>query len=346
MSLKFQEGSAPVCIIRLTDDQPDLSIVIPVYNEEESLPELIRRTELGCRGLSVKAEVILVDDGSSDHSMEIIHDAVQRFPQLFVGVVLSTNFGQHAAVMAGFQQSRGKFVITMDADLQNPPEEIPRVLDMLLQGYDVVGTIRQRRQDSTFRLWGSHLVNLMVRQLCHGRTMTDYGCMLRGYSRKVVDAVLQCGENGKFIPILAMSYARRTVEITVSHAERMAGKSKYSCLKLISLLFDLLTGTSNFPLRLMTFSGFFIALFGVLFGLVVFVISQIDKSWGADGVFALFAIAFVLMGCQFIGLGLLGEYVGKIHHNTRQRPQFFVEQVIVGQPQAAAEETPEQKLAG
>lgn len=338
-----------MCIIptdRPTEDQSVLSIVIPVYNEEESLPELIRRTELACRSLQVPTEVILVDDGSTDSSIEIIRDAVHRYPNLFVGVILSTNFGQHAAVMAGFQQARGRYVVTMDADLQNPPEEIPRVLDMLLQGYDVVGTIRQCRQDSTFRLWGSRLVNLMVRQLCRGRAMTDYGCMLRGYSRKVVNAVLRCGENGKFIPILAMSYARRTIEITVSHSERLAGKSKYSCLKLISLLFDLLTGTSNFPLRLMTFSGFFIAMFGVLFGLTVFVISQIDKSWGAEGVFALFAIAFVLMGCQFIGLGLLGEYVGKIHHNTRQRPQFFVEKVISGQTQEVkGEETPAQKNA-
>jgi len=313
--------------LQVTENRPELSVVVPVYNEEENLPELIRRLTAVCGPLNAETEIILVDDGSGDRSMELIHQAVEENPDLFAGVVLSTNFGQHAAVMAGFQESRGKYVITMDADLQNPPEEIPKLLEKLREGYDVVGTIRERRHDSAFRLCASKTANKIVRTLCGGRTMSDYGCMLRGYSRKVVDAVLLCGENGKFIPMLAMSYARRTIEINVKHSERLAGKSKYSYLKLISLMYDLLTGTSTFPLRLMTFSGFFIALFGILFGLVVFVISQIDKDWGAEGVFALFAIAFVLMGCQFIGLGLLGEYIGKIHINTRQRPQFFVETV-------------------
>ncbi len=312
----------------MMEKDPELSIVVPVYNEKENLPELIRRVLDSCDHLDTRYELVLVDDGSSDESMTLIKEAAQRYSDRVVGVILSTNFGQHAAVTAGLQESRGQYIITMDADLQNPPEEIPKLLEKLRQGYDVVGTIRENRQDTFFRRMASRTVNHMVRRLCHGRTMSDYGCMLRGYSRQVVNAILQCGENGKFIPMLAMSYARRTVEIKVKHSERMAGESKYNCLKLISLQYDLLTGTSNFPLRLMTFFGFIIAVFGILFGIVVFIRSQLDKAWGADGVFALFAIAFVLMGFQFAGLGLLGEYVGKIHLNTRQRPQFFIETVI------------------
>lgn len=305
----------------------ELSLVIPVFNEEENLPELIRRTDAVCKQLNTSVEVILVDDGSSDRSMEMITDIAKKNP-LFVGVILTSNFGQHAAVTAGMQTACGKYVITLDADLQNPPEEIPKLLEKLREGYDVVGSIRENRQDTFFRKIASKSVNLMVRKLCNGKTMTDYGCMLRGYSRTVVDAMLLCKENGKFIPMLAMTYARRTVEVYVKHAERAAGESKYSVMKLIALQYDLLTGTSTFPLRLLTFFGFAIAVFGILFGLIVFIISQIDKAWGADGTFALFAIVIILMGGQFAAMGLLGEYIGKIHINSRARPQFFIESII------------------
>jgi len=167
----------------------------------------------------------------------------------------------------------------------------------------------------------------MVRKLCNGRTMQDYGCMLRGYSRPVINAILRCHEHGKFIPMLAMSFARNVCEVEVKHAERTAGVSKYNLWKLIALQYDLLTGTSIFPLRMLTVCGFLVAAFGVIFGIVIFIMSQIDKHWGADGVFALFSIQFVLTGGVLAALGLLGEYIGKIHINTRARPQYFIEYV-------------------
>ena len=304
----------------------ELSLVIPVYNEEENLNELIARTTAACDLLDCTTEIILVDDGSSDRSMDMIIEASQSDPRI-VGVILTSNFGQHAAVTAGLQTSRGKYVVTLDADLQNPPEEIYKLLEKLREGYDVVGSIRENRQDTLFRKVGSKMVNLMVRKLCNGKTMTDYGCMLRGYSRSVVNAVLLCHENGKFIPMLAMTYARRSVEVYVKHAERAAGESKYSVMKLIALQYDLLTGTSTFPLRLLTFFGFGVGIFGVLFGLYVFIRSQLDKAWGFGGTFALFAIVFILIGGQFVSMGLLGEYIGKIHLNSRARPQFFIESI-------------------
>ena len=310
----------------MTTPEIELSLVIPVYNEEENLTELIARTTAACDKLDCTTEIILVDDGSADRSMEMIIEASQKDPRI-VGVILTSNFGQHAAVTAGFQTSRGKYVVTLDADLQNPPEEIHKLLEKLREGYDVVGSIRENRQDTLFRKVGSKMVNLMVRKLCNGKTMTDYGCMLRGYSRNVVDAVLLCHENGKFIPMLAMSYARKSVEVHVKHAERAAGESKYSVMKLIALQYDLLTGTSTFPLRLLTFFGFAIGLFGVIFGLFIFIRSQLDKDWGAYGTFALFAIVFILIGGQFASMGLLGEYIGKIHLNSRARPQFFIESI-------------------
>ncbi len=310
----------------MTTPEIELSLVIPVYNEEENLTELIARTTAACDKLDCTTEIILVDDGSADRSMDMIIEASQKDPRI-VGVILTSNFGQHAAVTAGLQTSRGKYIVTLDADLQNPPEEIYKLLEKLREGYDVVGSIRENRQDTFFRKFGSKMVNLMVRKLCNGKTMTDYGCMLRGYSRNVVDAILLCHENGKFIPMLAMSYARKSVEVHVKHAERAAGVSKYSVMKLIALQYDLLTGTSTFPLRLLTFFGFGVGVFGVLFGLYVFIRSQIDKDWGFGGTFALFAIVFVLIGGQFASMGLLGEYIGKIHLNSRARPQFFIESI-------------------
>ena len=310
----------------MTTPEIELSLVIPVYNEEENLTELIARTTAACDKLDCTTEIILVDDGSADRSMDMIIEASRKDPRI-VGVILTSNFGQHAAVTAGFQTSRGKYVVTLDADLQNPPEEIHKLLEKLREGYDVVGSIRENRQDTFFRKFGSKMVNLMVRKLCNGKTMTDYGCMLRGYSRNVVDAVLLCHENGKFIPMLAMTYARRSVEVHVKHAERAAGESKYSVMKLIALQYDLLTGTSTFPLRLLTFFGFGVGIFGIVFGLYIFIRSQLDKDWGAYGTFALFAVAFVLMGAQFASMGLLGEYIGKIHLNARARPQFFIESI-------------------
>ncbi|HBJ96141.1 MAG TPA: undecaprenyl-phosphate 4-deoxy-4-formamido-L-arabinose transferase, partial [Lentisphaeria bacterium] len=301
-------------------DKPELSLVIPVYNEEANLSELIRRTLAACDPMGISYEMILVDDGSADNSAQMIREAAEKNGGKVVGVFLTTNFGQHAAVTAGLQTSVGKYVITLDADLQNPPEEIPKLVEKLREGYDVVGTIRENRKDTFFRRWASKTVNLMVRKLCNGKTMTDYGCMLRGYSRTVVNAILQCPEHGKFIPMLAMSYARRTVEIHVKHADRMAGESKYNFWKLIALQYDLLTGTSTFPLRMLTYIGTLLAAFGILFGLYIFIMTRIHgDNWSQNGVFTLFSLVFIFMGGQFVAMGILGEYIGKIHMNTRGR---------------------------
>jgi undecaprenyl-phosphate 4-deoxy-4-formamido-L-arabinose transferase len=308
--------------------KPELSLVIPVYNEEANLEELIRRCLAACDPLDMPYEIILVDDGSADSSAVMIREAAEKHDGKIVGVFLTTNFGQHAAVTAGLQTSVGKYIVTLDADLQNPPEEIPKLVEKLREGYDVVGTIREKRKDTLFRRQASKMVNFMVRRLCNGKTMTDYGCMLRGYSRNVVNAILNCPEHGKFIPMLAMSYARRTIEIHVKHADRTAGESKYNVWKLIALQYDLLTGTSIFPLRMLTYIGSLLAVFGVLFGIVIFIMTRIHgDEWSQHGIFTLFSLVFIFMGGQFIAMGILGEYIGKIHLNTRGRPQFFIESI-------------------
>lgn len=305
---------------------PAFSVVIPVYNEAACLDELVSRTLAACRGTKETFELILVDDGSRDASAEMISRAADRDPEV-VGVLLNRNYGQHAAVFAGFGQSRGRMVITLDADLQNPPEEIPKLLQEMNKGYDVVGTVRRNRQDSLFRKMASALVNKAVRQAT-GVLMHDYGCMLRAYRRPIVDAMLQCREHSTFIPILANSFARTTTEIEVGHAERSKGESKYSLFKLISLQYDLLTSMSTFPLRLLSLLGTIIAAFGVGFGVFLMIMRlAYGAAWAAEGVFTLFAALFVLIGALYLALGLLGEYIGRIYHDVRSRPRYFIQEI-------------------
>ena len=185
-----------------------VSVVIPVYNEEASLPELLRRTDAACKQLQQDYEIILVDDGSRDQSMNLLLAASEQDDSHVVAVILNRNYGQHAAIMAGLKESRGDLIITLDADLQNPPEEIPRLVEAAMLGNDVVGTVRENRQDTLFRRLSSRIINGAVKRAT-GVDMHDYGCMLRAYSRTVVDAMLSCEERSTFIPILANSFAHQ-----------------------------------------------------------------------------------------------------------------------------------------
>ncbi|MEE5117309.1 undecaprenyl-phosphate 4-deoxy-4-formamido-L-arabinose transferase [Pseudomonas alliivorans] len=305
-----------------------VSIVIPVYNEQQSLRELLRRTEAACALLRHDYEIVLVDDGSRDQSAEILQQAAEREGSPVVAVILNRNYGQHAAIMAGFEQCKGDVIVTLDADLQNPPEEIPRLIALAEQGYDVVGTVRNKRQDSTWRRWPSRLINLAV-QRSTGVAMNDYGCMLRAYRRTIVDAMLACRERSTFIPILANSFARHTTEIRVEHAEREHGDSKYSPMRLINLMFDLITCMTTTPLRLLSIVGFSMAFLGLLFAVMLIVLRLIfGAPWAENGTFVLFAVLFVFTGGQFIGMGLLGEYLGRMYSDVRARPRFFIEKVV------------------
>lgn len=306
--------------------EPDISIVIPVYNERENLPELVDRCLSALKPMGRPFEVILVDDGSRDGSRELIRHAADHHPEI-VGILLNRNYGQHPAVFAGLEHSSGHIVVTLDADLQNPPEEIPRLVAEMDRGVDVVGTVRQNRQDSLFRRGASSVINRLVRQAT-GVMMTDYGCMLRAYRRPIIQAMLQCRERSTFIPILANSFAGSTVEIPVNHASRENGESKYSFFKLISLQFDLLTSMSTYPLRLLSLIGSVIAAGGIGFGLLLIVLRFVwGSQWAAEGIFTLFAILFFFIGAQFVGMGLLGEYLGRIYHDVRERPRFFIQEI-------------------
>ena len=306
-----------------------VSVVIPVYNEEASLPELLRRTLAACEQIGSPYEVVLVDDGSRDRSAEMLTAAANAPDSHVVAVILNRNYGQHSAVMAGFESARGDLIITLDADLQNPPEEIPRLVKTAAEGgYDVVGTIRMNRQDSFFRKSASKVINRMVKRAT-GQEMSDYGCMLRAYRRPIIDAMLQCQERSTFIPILANSFARNTIELPVTHAEREYGESKYDLLKLINLMFDLITSMTTAPLRLLSFVGGAIAGLGFALALLLLILRfALGATWAADGVFTLFALLFIFIGAQFVGMGLLGEYIGRIYTDVRARPRYFIQTIV------------------
>ena len=305
-----------------------ISIVVPVFNEQENLNELIRRCIESCEGMERPYELILVDDGSRDSTADIINEAAEQNNGNIVGVLLNRNYGQHAAVMAGFAESCGEIIVTLDSDLQNPPEEIPNLIEKIEEGFDVVGTIRVPRCDTFFRRIASRIVN-KVAQKATGVDMHDYGCMLRAYRRNIVDAMLACNERSTFIPILANSFARHATEIEVKHSERSDGESKYSLWKLINLQFDLLTSMTTFPLRLLSIIGTLISIIGIGFGIFLFVMRLIHgTAWAAEGVFTLFAILFIFIGAQFVGMGLLGEYLGRIYYDVRKRPRYFIQQVV------------------
>jgi undecaprenyl-phosphate 4-deoxy-4-formamido-L-arabinose transferase len=313
-----------------TQPAPQLSIVIPVYNEEEGLQALFDRLypamdQLQAK-LNLRYEIIFVNDGSKDRSAGMLAAQFDLRPDTTRVVLFQNNFGQHMAIMAGFEYARGESIITLDADLQNPPEEIALLAAELIKGHDYVGTIRANRQDSWFRKTASRAMN-HLRQRITRITMTDQGCMLRGYSRRIVNLVRQCNESNTFIPALAYTFAANPTEIEVKHEERFAGESKYSLYQLIRLNFDLVTGFSVMPLQLFSIFGMLLALgSGTLFALLL--VRRFVLGSEVEGVFTLFALTFFLIGVMLFGLGLLGEYIGRIYQQVRERPRYVVQTVL------------------
>lgn len=306
--------------------KPELSIVIPVYNEQDGLPNLFARLYPALDALHTSYEVVFVNDGSRDQSVSLLAEQFRQRPEVTRIVLFNGNYGQHMAILAGFEASRGAIMITLDADLQNPPEEIGKLVAKIREGYDYVGSIRRKRQDSAWRTLASKMMNRLRERITNIR-ISDQGNMLRAYSRSVIDLVNQCAEVNTFVPALAYTFSRRPAEVVVEHEERTAGDSKYSLYSLIRLNFDLVTGFSLIPLQMFSMLG--IALSGVS-GLLVLVLLMRRLLVGAEveGVFTLFAIIFFLMGVVLFGIGLLGEYVGRIYQQVRARPRYVVQTIL------------------
>ena len=310
---------------------PELSVVIPVYNEQESLATLFKRLYPALDALKRKYEIVFVDDGSADRSAAMLRAQFEKRQDVTRVVLLQSNFGQHAAILAGFQNSRGRVVVTLDADLQNPPEEIGRLLKKMDEGYDYVGTIRRKRHDIWWRKTASRMMNRLRERITKVK-MTDQGCMLRAYGRHVIDAINSTSEINTFIPALAYLYSLKPVEIEVEHDERVAGESKYSLYKLIRLNFDLVTGFSVAPLQIFSFIGVMIAGSSLLLFLYIMYRRFISVGVEENGVFTLFAIVFFLIGVILFGIGLLGEYVGRIYQEVQRRPRFLIGAILEKKP--------------
>jgi undecaprenyl-phosphate 4-deoxy-4-formamido-L-arabinose transferase len=305
---------------------PRLSVVIPVYNEEAVLPALFERLYVSLDALQLSYEIVFVNDGSKDRSVALLREQFERRPRETRVVLFHANFGQHSAIMAGFSYARGDYVITLDADLQNPPEEIGKLVDKLKEGYDYVGTIRRQRQDVLWRRMFSRAINELRERITPVR-ITDQGCMMRGYARSVVTALNHTREINTFIPALAALYAMRPIEVSIAHEERHAGQSKYSMYSLIRLNFDLITGFSVVPLQLFSMVGMAVATLSALLVAYLFV-RRLIVGPEAEGVFTLFGVVFFLIGVALFGIGLLGEYVGRIYAQVRERPRYIVEAVL------------------
>ncbi len=309
---------------------PLVSVVIPVYNEEAGLAALFARLYPALDALHVAYEVVFINDGSVDRSAALLAEQFERRPDVTRVILFNGNFGQHRAILAGFEHCRGERIVTLDADLQNPPEDIRLLLDAMDQGHDCVGSIRRDRQDSAWRRWASRGMNRLRRRIT-GIVMTDQGCMMRAYGRNVVDLINQCDEMNTFIPALAYQFSRNPTEVVVGHEERHAGASKYSLYSLIRLNFDLVTGFSVVPLQAFSMLGIVVSLLsGLLF--VLLAARRIVLGPEEGGLFTLFALLFLLVGLALFGIGLLGEYVGRIYQEVRSRPRYVINAILERKP--------------
>jgi undecaprenyl-phosphate 4-deoxy-4-formamido-L-arabinose transferase len=307
-----------------------ISVVIPVYNEEAVLTRLFDRLYTVLDGLGQSYEAVFVDDGSRDRSGTLLRQQYRLRPDTTRVVYLPRNIGQHNATMAGFRACVGRRVVTLDADLQNPPEEIPRLLAELDQGHDYVGSIRRHRNDNRWRELVTGALN-GLRERIAGVRLTDPGCLLRAYDRQIVEAILGTNEVKTSVPALACLYAVNPTEILVGHAERAAGQSKHPRYRPIHLHLDLMTGFSLVPLQLFSLVAMGVSL--VSFACVLYlVIRWVIAGPEADGLSALFGVLFFFGGGILFGIGLLGQYIGHLLDQNPGRPNDPVREELIPRP--------------
>lgn len=303
-----------------------LSVVIPVYNEETNLPSLYARLASVLNKTDRSYEIIFVNDGSADRTSSLLKDLVAKGDGVVRAIELSQNYGQHMAIMAGFEHIRGTFALTLDADMQTPPEEISKVLAKIDEGYDYVGTYRVRRQDNFFRTYVSWMVN-RVRSFVTNVSMRDHGCMLRAYHHTIVENVLRSRDRSTLVPVLAYTYAKNFSEVGMRHASREGDASKYTLYKLARMNFDLFTGFSLVPLQLFTFTGLVVSFLSSLL-VAYLLVRRFVLGAEAEGVFTLFAILFFLLSFVITGIGMLGEYVGRTYQLLQDRPRYLIRKIL------------------
>ncbi len=311
--------------------KPDISIVIPAYNEEDSLHPLMGELYPVMKEMGRPFEIIFINDGSKDQTLAILYDFFKRYPEVKV-VDLNGNFGQHMAIMAGFEETRGDIIITLDADLQNPPDEIPNIVASMDEGHDVVGTYRIGRQDPIFRKVASKIVNKLTNKIAK-LDIKDYGCMLRGYDRRIIDIINISKESTTFIPALARKFAANPIELPVAHREREMGTSKYGLFQLIRLNFDLMTSFSLIPLQMVTMAGMVISFLSFIL-VCYMLLRRLILGPEVEGLFTLMAIQFLLTGITLFSLGIAGEYLGRVYREVSRRPRYAVRKILEQDDQA------------
>lgn len=333
MSLGFKETHAVGGLReQVANDQPELSVVIPLYNEEDNIEPVYVGLKEVLEGLGKRYEIIAVDDGSTDASFEVLKRLHTDDP-LLKAIRLRRNFGQSAALAAGFDRAGGRVIITMDADLQNDPADIPKLLDTIGEGYDIVSGWRVHRQDTFLnRRVPSSMANWLI-SVVTGIRLHDYGCSLKAYRREVIQNVHLYGELHRFIPALASWMGAWVVEVPVSHHPRRFGKSKYGLSRTARVLLDLLTvrfllSYSTRPIQIFGGLGLISFVAGIgLGGYLSFVKFALGQDIG-DRPLLLLAILLMVLGVQLISMGLLGELVVRTYYEAQNKPIYAVREFL------------------
>ncbi len=307
------------------DNQVEISIVVPVFNEVALIEELHSRLKSVCEELDQTYEIVVVDDGSTDGSHDKLKQLQAHDNSLRI-IKFTRNFGQQAAVLAGFRISKGEIIVQLDSDLQNPPEEIPKLLDAMSEDIDMVTTTHRKRRDGALRVLGSRSL-LKIGQMLFGDSVKLNLSSFRALRRSVVKKIETCKDRSRYMAVLMSWMGLPTAEIEVEHHERKKGNTKYSFLNLLKLSWDLITGYSSFPLRMVTYMGLFGALLGFL--MMAFLLFQrIVNGILIEGFVVLLAVFAFFAGVQLLSIGFLGEYLGRVHHQIQERPDYIVEKVI------------------
>jgi len=310
----------------------DLSIVIPLLNEEENIPELYREVSEVLTGINNDHEMVFVDDGSTDNSLQLLKELQQKDSSVVV-VSFRRNFGQTAAMAAGFDYARGDVIITMDADLQNDPRDIPLLLEKVAEGYDVVTGWRFDRKDPFInRRLPSMIANKIISKTT-GVNLHDYGCTLKAFRKEVIKTIKLYGEMHRFIPAIASGMGISITEVKVNHRARRFGTSKYGISRTFRVILDLLTvkfllSYATRPIHVFGMFGLASSGLGVLIAFVMIIQRQFWGIGMGDRPLLLFAILLLFMGVQFITIGLLAELQARTYHESQDKPIYYVQQVL------------------